>query len=410
MKRIYLAFLIIFILSFALNIIGYGDDRPEEDYFDIQVITSNPNLGINKVTPKIGSRAIIAMDTITGRVLYEKNAYTERPMASTTKIMTAILAIEKGKSNDIVVVSSRAAGVGGSSAHLVKGEKIRLGELLYGLMLPSGNDAAIAIAEHIGGSVENFAAMMTAKAREIGACNTAFVTPHGLDRDGHYTTAYDLALITRYALRNKTFSQLVGTQQTSISGFGNGSRALRNTNEMLWGYPGADGVKTGYTGKAGRCLVTSATRNNWRIISVVLGSDTRNQRAADSANVLDYIYNNYKIYDLNTLKSLKTSVMIKKGREAILKISIEDKILLPLNKEEKDQLNLRFDIPKYITAPIGKGTKIGTAVYSIGTSDCKLIDLFAGKTVYKKNVMDYFGEIYEIWVKESRFSIINYLI
>lgn len=194
--------------------------------------------------PIIDAAAAIVMDTETGRVLFEKNAYSRRPIASTTKIMTGILAIEMGDLNDEVTVSKGASRIWGSVIDLQQGEKLKLGELLYGLMLSSGNDAAIAIAEHIGGTLENFLEMMNKKARLIGARNTNFKSPHGLDMEGHYSTAYDIALITRYALENPIFSKIVATKQAVIP-----KRNLYNTNEMLEMYHGADGVKTGYTGK-----------------------------------------------------------------------------------------------------------------------------------------------------------------
>ena len=404
-KKMNRVILCIFILIFSLIPIGYCDELIEE-YVDMNVFSQDSTTSsVKKIAPRIVSRAVIAMDTITGRVLFEKNAYIQRPMASTTKIMTALLAIEKGNLNDVVTISVRSARVGGSSAHLYKGEKIKLNNLLYGLMLPSGNDAAIAIAEHIGGSVENFAQMMTLKAKEIGANNTAFVTPHGLDKPGHFTTAYDLALITKYALENKKFSQLVGTHQASIPGYEGSVRKYHNTNEMLRGYWGADGVKTGYTGKAGRCLVTSATRNNWRVLSVVLGSDSRNQRASDSTKILNYVFNNYEMVDLNDLIKIKSSVYVKKGKEDILNLSIDQNIPFPLRKDEIEQLRIRYDLPPYISAPIEKGIKIGTVTYSIGNSDCKRIDLFAPQRIKKKGVIDYTGDVYRKWIEIMRFRL-----
>lgn len=405
-KKIIITFVtIISILNF--NNFVLCDDILEDEPIDIYEISQETVRNTSSIAPKIGSRASIVMDTVTGRILYEKNAYSKRPMASTTKIMTAIVALEEGKLNDIVTVSPRSARIGGSSAHLAKGEKLRLEELLYGLMLPSGNDAAIAIAEHIGGTVENFASMMTNKARQIGAYNTAFVTPHGLDKDGHYTTAYDMAVITQYALRNKKFSEIVRTYRTIISAPDNGSRVLRNTNEMLTGYYGADGVKTGYTGKAGRCLVTSATRDNWRIISVVLGSNSRHQRAYDSTRILNYVFNNYRLVDLNSQKGVNISIPVWKGKEARLEISVQGKILFPLSKDEINQLTVRYDLPQYITAPIEKGSKVGTAIYSIGGVDCMRVDLFASKDVTRKNVIDYTGEIYMKWIDTMRYELVS---
>ena len=192
-------------------------------------------------------------------------------MASTTKIMTAILAIEMGDLADVVTVSPRAAGVEGSSIYLERGEKLTLEDLLYGLMLRSGNDAAVAIAEHIGGTVENFANLMNRKAYQIGARNTHFVNPHGLHDDKHYTTAYDLALISAYAMENPVFRVIVSTKQKKIPWEGrNYSRVLQNKNALLWDYEGANGIKTGYTKISRRCLASAALRFGMQLVCVVL--------------------------------------------------------------------------------------------------------------------------------------------
>ena len=227
--------------------------------------------------PVINAQSAIVMDFDTGRVIFEKNAYQRRPMASTTKVMTAIIALENGNLDDIVTISRNATSIHGSLMHLHTGEKLPLRDLMYGLLLCSGNDASIAIAEHVGGSVEGFLEMMNNKAKEIGANNTHFTSPHGLDDVGHHSTAYDMALITKYALNIPVFNEIVKTKSIQV-----GNRYLNNSNEMLTSYEGADGVKTGYTGRAGRCLITSATRDGRRFISVVLFCDSRSQRALSS--------------------------------------------------------------------------------------------------------------------------------
>ncbi|MCL2415667.1 MAG: D-alanyl-D-alanine carboxypeptidase, partial [Defluviitaleaceae bacterium] len=217
--------------------------------------------------PDVCAQGAILMDFETGRVLWEKNAHEPMAMASTTKIMTAILAIELGNLKDEVVVSRRAEIAPRVKMYLRKGEIIALGDLLHALMLQSSNDAAVAIAEHIGGDVENFCIMMTAKAKEIGAENTVFETPNGLDGENHHSTAYDMALIARYALQNPKFNELINTPQTEVKS----SRAtynIINKNRLLREFDGANGVKTGYTGKAGHCFVGSALRDEMQLISV----------------------------------------------------------------------------------------------------------------------------------------------
>lgn len=403
-------FALIFFLVFNLNPIGFCDEILEEAPVDIQIMSLNSG-ALKTVMPKLNASSAIVMDAVTGRVLYEKNAHVRRPMASTTKIMTAILALEKGNLNDIVTVGENAVKIWGSRIRLRKGEKIRLEDLLYGLMLSSGNDAAIAIAEHIGGSLENFVGMMNTKAREIGAFNTSFVNPHGLDKNGHYSTAYDLALISRYALKNKKFCELVSTYKKTISGQGKHSfRSLHNTNEVLLKYPGADGIKTGFTAKAGRCLVGSATRNNWRVITVVLNSSSRYWRATDTINLLNYAFDNYELMDLNKIINLNSCIYVKKGKEKTLNIFSEDKIPFPLRKDEIEQLNLKYELPNYLSAPVKKGTRIGTAVYCIGEEKIKTIDLLASKDIERKNVFDYLKEVVEVWSYTLRFCLKDILL
>ncbi|HOL18259.1 MAG TPA: D-alanyl-D-alanine carboxypeptidase family protein, partial [Bacillota bacterium] len=239
----------------------------------------------------ITARAAILMDRETGRVLWEKNAQLRLPMASTTKIMTAILALELGNEADVITTSKRAAATEGSSIWLEEGEQKTLEELLYGLMLLSGNDAAVAIAEHIAGSVENFAALMNEKAAAIGATNTHFCNPHGLPDDRHYTTAYDLALISAYALQNERFREIIRTPEYIISWPGREwDRVLQNQNRLLELYPGGDGVKTGWTKEAGRCFVGSATREGWQLVAVVLNAP---QMWEDTMRLLDYGFETY---------------------------------------------------------------------------------------------------------------------
>ena len=194
----------------------------------------------------ISAKSAILIDSNSGRVLYEHNAYEKLPMASTTKIMTGLIACESGKLNETVKVSPFASGTEGSSLWLKIGEKQTLENLTYGLMLKSGNDAAVAIAEYLGGSIDAFALLMNKRARAIGAVNTNFENPHGLDSDGHYTTAYDLALIAREAMKNEKFREIVSTKTYSIPMQGEKwDRAFKNHNKLLWRYEGCNGVKTG---------------------------------------------------------------------------------------------------------------------------------------------------------------------
>ncbi|RUS48130.1 D-alanyl-D-alanine carboxypeptidase family protein [Cohnella sp. AR92] len=233
------------------------------------------------------------VDVTSGRRLSEENGDREMRIASLTKIMTAIVAIENGRLEDVVTVSPGAAGKEGSSLYLKAGEKIKLGNLLYGLMLRSGNDAATAIAEHVGGSLDGFVYLMNRKAEELGLAHSHFANPSGLDQEGHYSSANDLARLTAYALHDKTFSSIVSTKvKTAPNPHDKWEYKWVNKNKMLFQYDGADGVKTGYTKKALRCLVSSATRNGQQLVAVTLND--RNDWM-DHRRMLDYGFSAYPL-------------------------------------------------------------------------------------------------------------------
>ena len=261
--------LIIFsIIVLILPTICFADDFFEEEELDNFIPVSTDNKESSK-EPTTNSKHIIALDRKSLTVLFEKDAYSEVPMASTTKIMTAIIVLENCDLRETVEFSKEAANVRGSCLEVSTGTKMSMHDVLYGLMMRSGNDCAVAIAEHVSGSIENFATLMNNKAQELNLTHTHFVTPHGLDDENHYTTAYDLALLTDYALKNDTFKNIVSTKTTTIS-VNDTPRIISNTNELLGNLNGVYGVKTGFTFNAGRCLVSSCNRNSMDIILVVL--------------------------------------------------------------------------------------------------------------------------------------------
>lgn len=352
----------------------------------------------NGEEPEINARSAIVMDFDSGRVLYQKYAFIKRPMASTTKVMTAITALENCNLNEEVTVSRNAAMVQGSTINLKTGEKLTMKELMYGLLLRSGNDASIAIAEHIGGSLEGFLQMMNDKARDIGAHNTHFTTPHGLDETGHYSTAYDMALITRYALKNPIFNEIVKTQSIQV-----GKRLMYNTNEMLMGYAGADGVKTGYTGKAGRCLITSATRDGRRYISVVLFCDSRNQRALSSKKILDYAFDGY--FPHTVIKSEYIGyVPVYKGFEKKVPVYVEKTITMPVTEIEKGVLQTRISLPGLLHAPIEQKEIVGTLSVYLGDQILCESVIRAGKAIKSKNMLQYVLDVFMAWFKMVKYE------
>jgi D-alanyl-D-alanine carboxypeptidase (penicillin-binding protein 5/6) len=350
--------------------------------------------------PSINALAAVVVEESTGRILYGKNALEKRSIASTTKILTALVALENGNPEDKVRVSKRAAAIGGSTVGLREGEEYTLRELLYAMMMISGNDAAIAIAEHIGGSVEDFAIMMNARAKSLGAVNSNFVTPHGLDREGQYSTAYDMALITIEALKNPLFCQIVSTSSFYIPG-----HSLYNTNELLGSYPGVDGVKTGYTGQAGRCLVTTAKKNGMRLISVVLGSPTRNARANASRSLLDYCFGNYKMYRLIGEDDIYAMIPVYRGINGYAELRAEKEVIMPLNRKESASLRVREHVPDKLNAPVYAGTGAGYLEFVLDGKVLAQSTLVVTEDIRKTTYADYLRLIFETWSRMMREGI-----
>ncbi|MDP4180700.1 MAG: D-alanyl-D-alanine carboxypeptidase family protein [Bacillota bacterium] len=384
------AILLICLVVINICLTGFADDLYEgQPYIHAFAATSKT---VSASIPVINAQAAIVVDAKSGRVLYSKNADQRKAIASTTKIMTAIIALEKGKLDDVVTVSKRAASIKGSTIKLREGEKLTLKELLYGLMLNSGNDAAIAIAEHIGGDVDSFVEMMNKKAQDMGLVNTNFKTPHGLDSEDHYSTANELSQMARYALNIPEFAKICSTVSTSIPG-----RSLYNTNEMLGFYPGADGIKTGYTGQAGRCLVCSVTRNDWKLISVVLGCPTRNIRADSSRKILDYAYTNYKQHTLLKLDENLKGIPVIKGKSKLVSICPVDEIKYPLKDDEVKALTTEIMLPKTIDAPIGKEIEVGSIKFILNGNVLAQSQIKTKNEVLHKGVLDYIREIFQSW-------------
>ena len=343
--------------------------------------------------PTVNATSAIAIDSNSLRILYEKNAFSKKPMASTTKIMTIIIAVENNSLDDIVTISKKAAGTGGSSAHLKAGKEIKLKELLYGLMLNSGNDAAVAIAEHTAGSVESFAKLMNEKAIELGALNTNFVTPHGLDTNNHYSTAYDMAIISAYALKNPTICEIVNTTSRNMVFEDGSSVSLSNTNKLLSLYNGADGVKTGYTAMAGRCLVGSATKNNWQVITVVFGEPTSSSRLNDTIKLLDYCFDNYSLVDLRDLYTPKLKINIKKGKKSNLTPKYENSLILPLTDNEKKSITIKKSYSTELVAPISNNQIVGKIDFMLNDVLLGSIKLLSNEQIARLNYKDYYNII-----------------
>ena len=320
-------------------------------------------------TPTIEATAAILMDAETGRVLWGKNHHKPMAMASTTKIMTAVLALESGRMDETVTVSARAAAAPKVKMHLSPGEKLRLGDLVLAFMLESSNDAAVAVAEHLGGTVEAFCEAMTQKAHALGATDTIFETPSGLDAANHHSTAYDLAVITRYALTVPGFIELTNTAHASFSS-SRRSYSKSNRNRLLTEYAGANGVKTGFTGKAGHCFVGAAKRDGMQLISVVLasgwGEKGRQQKWQDTKEVLNYGFGNFEYETIVTAGTVAGTMPVTRSRSQSVDFAYAGSIKAPLTQAEKAETALMLYIPESAQAPVGAGDIMGSARVYIG--------------------------------------------
>ena len=351
---------------------------------------------------ELNSRIALIYDRASGRILYEKNGNKQTPMASTTKIMTAIVVLENANLKDTVTITSKAAGTGGSRLGLKKNDKITVNDLLYGLMLRSGSDAAVALAIHIGGSIEGFAQMMNDKAKEMGLTNSHFVVPHGLDNEGHYTTAYELAKMADYALNIAKFKEIVSIKSTTI--YINGyAKAINNTNQLLGSISGVYGVKTGFTNGAGRCLVSSCKRDDLDIITVIIGADTTKMRTADTIKLIQYTYENFEIINIKEIvdRKLEQWLDVNQGRIYVNK-GIKNNVALLLDeldfetmavkKTDVDKVEIEVNSIFYLEAPVSKNQVIGNAKVTLNGEVIDILQMCAKEEIRKKEMQDYLVE------------------
>jgi serine-type D-ala-D-ala carboxypeptidase len=394
MKKIFYSILIFLLILLNFSTVCADDVDNEVDFEDaIEVTASNVS-----ELPKTNSRRYIVYDRISKSMIIGKNEDVKSAMASTTKIMTTIVILEKADLNEKVTVSAKAGGTGGSRLGLKRGDKASVRDLLYGLMLRSGNDAAVALAEHVGGSVKGFAELMNEKAIELGLTNTHFVTPHGLDDANHYTTALELAKLTDYAMNNETFAKIVGTKSTTIY-INNQSRQINNTNELLGVLNGVVGVKTGFTNNAGRCLVTETKRNNIDIITIVLGADTKKDRTKDSVNLIEYTFSKYKMYNLeeqiikefNKWKNINEKrILIINGKTSNPKLALGaiEKATIPIC--DNDKIEYSINALTEVEAPVEQWNVMGTLTVKLNGEILENIDIVNVNEVQKRDWKDYF--------------------
>lgn len=308
----------------------------------------------------VSAQSAILIDAQTGKILFTKNEHTKRPMASTTKIMTTLLCLESGNLDEEFVVDSAAIMVEGSSMGLQEGDVVTKRALCYGMMLPSGNDAANATAIKLAGNYEDFAEMMNGRAKQLGMTSTHFVTPSGLDDKGHGSTAYDMALLTREALKNPNFAEICSQQSAKLS-FGNPpyDRWLKNSNKLLTMYNGCIGVKTGFTDDAGRCLVSAAERNGVKLICVTLKASSDWE---DHRKMFDYGFSVEKCYDLPYPADV-LNIPVVGGETDSVSLTVSEKPTASLAREDVSEISSRTIIPPFVYAPVAQNAQVGRVEY-----------------------------------------------
>ena len=341
----------------------------------------------------VAAKGAALIEARTGRVLFARNANEMLPMASTTKIMTCLLALENSPLDAVVTAGPNAYGTPGTSIYLSEGESLTMEQMLYGLMLRSGNDAAVAIAEHVGGSVEGFAEMMNARAKELGA-DATYVNPHGLSASGHRASALALTLIMREGLKNPDFARITATKEKVIPWEGNDySRLLQNKNKLLTTYEGAMGGKTGYTSDAGRCLVFSAQRDGMTLIGCVLNCSTWFDTATA---MLDYGFENWSMTTIARQGDVAKEVSIFGGEERAAELVFADELSFPLMSGER--YTVTMDIPDAFSAPVRAGDAAGCVVVEIGGREVCRVDVVFASDVAKNNMETALGRVLDGWL------------
>lgn len=353
----------------------------------------NTDLGLN-------AKSAILMEESTGNILYESNPDERLPIASVTKVMTMLLimeAVDSGKISldDMVTVSENAMSYGGSTMFLETGEQLTVNDMLKGIAVASANDGCVAMAEHLAGSESAFVDMMNEKAKELGMENTHFMNTNGLDEDDHYSSARDVAIMSRELMKHETIFNYTSIWMDTLRG---GKFQLANTNKLIRFYDGANGLKTGSTSKALCCLSAAAKRNDMQLIAVVLGAPTSAERFASAKSLLDYGFANYAVNTQITAGDEVQNIAVEKGVDKEVGVVAGDSCSTLVKKGQEDNITKEIKIDETITAPIEAGQKIGTMTISRDGEVIADIDLNASSAVEKKGIgliiKDFFATIF----------------
>lgn len=360
---------------------------------------SSISLPSSKKEPSLYAKSYCVYDDTTGQILYGKDFEKQMPMASTTKIMTCILALEHASAKDIVHVSKYAASMPDVQLNMVSGDTFYLKDLYYSLMLSSHNDTAVAIAEHVSGSVEKFANLMNKKAQEIGCTQTHFVTPNGLDDKNHYTTAKDLCLIASYALKNKKFQKIIQTSSHSFSNCkGTRSYHVTSTNRFLKEYPGALGIKTGFTSKAGYCFCGAAKQKGRQLITTVLASGwppNKSYKWMDTKNLMNYGFKNFAVKTLK-MPAVPKQIPVNNATVPSVALSCQLPEELNISMQESDCIKVKIQFQQKKNAPIKKGVMIGKAIIIKNNEKYASYPILAKQSAPERNLSFYLKKILEL--------------
>ena len=348
----------------------------------------------------ISAPSTVLMDASSGKILYEKNPHDQRPCASITKVMTLTLvmeALDSGKihMDDVVTASAHAASMGGSDIWLEEGEQMTVDDMIKATAVASANDAAVALAEFVSGSEDDFVAAMNDKAKSLGMTDTVFKNCNGLDEEGHITSAYDVALMSRELIKHEEIFDYTGIWLDSLR---DGATQIVNTNKLLRSYDGITGLKTGTTGEAGSCISATAQRNGLSLIAVVLGAESGKQRFKDAATLLDYGFANFESRELSLSDTLEPAA-VDGGMSDSVEVECGDKAVLTVPKGEGEGIEQLVDMPDSLPAPVHKGDVVGRLSFTLNGEEAASFDITASEDVEKKSFFAVLGILWSSLIK-----------
>lgn len=407
MKKILLVILVFFFCFMNVyaqeigNTIQQGTAGEKEENIDIkeEKFQNEENTGLNLAS---NAKSAIMLEASTGKIIYQKNSDEQLPMASMTKMMTLLLIMENIDNGNLkwdekVTTSSHAASMGGSQIFLEVGEQMTVEDLVKGICIGSGNDAAVSMAERIGGTEENFVKMMNDKAKVLGLKNTHFENACGLDHKEHYSSAYDMAMIAMELVKHEKILEFTGTYEDYLRKNTDKSFWLVNTNKLVRYYQGVDGLKTGYTNEAGYCITTTAKRNNMRLITVVMGEPTSAIRNSETTDMLDYGFNSYQIDSVLSKNTVLDTKTVTLGKKKIVQIVPKEDVTI-LNTKSGTKRNVTYQVHvKTVKAPVKVGDVVGKIDILEDNKILMTIDATVGETVEKVNIFTaYYRELLNI--------------